>query len=295
QLHETQRLPLYERALAGRPTEDLTATDDGRLVWLVQQPIKAAGWVFAVEFFADEVSLDARDVRRGVMKITGAALLILFAAMLLVFRVDRGEPRELWKGAIGTGVLLAAAIAAAWILTVRYPDRNGETSVHIFDWAALQKFLTSHMEKHAASAEPLRIPTGMLVRTIRFVDANDVVITGTVWQRVPASRKADVKIGFEMPDAETFSLGDATTVAAGEDELTSWTFRANLREPSVWSRKYPFDYALMRLRMIARLSTVPVVLVPDLGAYDLLRPQALPGVDPALVLSGWDVDHSYFS
>jgi hypothetical protein len=295
QLHETQRVALYERALRGESTEDLTATDDGRLVWLVQEPVKGTGWVFAVEFFADEVSLDARDVRRGFMRITGAALLILFAGTLLVFRVDRGEPRELWKGAIATGVLLAVAIAATWVLTMRFPDRNGEASVHILDWASLQKFLANHLERSPAQAEPLRIPTGMLVRTIRFIDANDIVITGTVWQRVPASRKADVTLGIEMPDAETFSLGDATTVPAGEEELTSWTFRANLREPSFWSRKYPFDYALMRLRMIAKLSTVRTVLVPDLGAYDLLRPQALPGVDPALVLSGWDVDHSYFS
>src|SRR5262245_31116051 len=62
QTHVSQRVPLYQRALGGASTEDLTSTDDGRLVWLVQEPVKSSGWVFAVEFCADDVALDDRDV-----------------------------------------------------------------------------------------------------------------------------------------------------------------------------------------------------------------------------------------
>jgi len=133
----------------------------------------------------------------------------------------------------------------------------------------------------------------MIVRTIRFIDANDVVMTGHVWIRLPAN-SAD-KPSIEMPDAEAMELRDQVTQRKGGDDVTSWTFKATLREPSEWSRKYPFDRALMRLRMIAKPGATPVVLVPDLSSYQLLIPSELPGVERAIILPGWTLDHSYFS
>jgi hypothetical protein len=39
----------------------------------------------------------------------------------------------------------------------------------------------------------------------------------------------------------------------------------------------------------------PAVLVPDFSGYQVLAPQALPGIASALILPGWNLDHSYFS
>ena len=289
------RIPIYERSLHGEPTETLSLSGaTGRLVWLVTEPIRTSGWVFGIDFFTDEVTLDARGLRRGLIRITGSALLLVFAISLLSFHVERGGHRALWGSAIAFALLLVAGIGAMWWLTMRYPDRNGETSVHILDEAAMQKFVAAHIEQDPG-APPAQIPIGVLVRTVRFVDANDLVVSGTVWQRIPVARRADVKPGIEMPDAETFDLKDPITTQQGDADVTSWTFRATLREPSVWSQKYPFDRALIRFRILAKSSAVPVVLVPALDAYELLMPSALPGVDRTLVLPGWDLDHSYFS
>lgn len=295
--HNDDRIPVFRRTLAGEATEILSPSGQtGRLVWLVQQPVRTTGWVFGIDFFPDEVSLDAKDVRRGYIRIVGAVLLFLFALALVLLHVERAGHRELWGASIALGALLLAGISTTWWLTIHYPDRNGETSIHILDQAALHKFLASNMPAPAAdSAVPIEVPTGVLVRTLRFIDANDAVVTGTIWQRIPAAQKALVKPGVEMPDAESLDLKDPTTRVDGDAELTSWSFRATLREPSEWSRKYPFDRALIRLRMIGRASAAPIVLVPDFEAYELLVPTELPGVDRALVLSGWRLDHSYFS
>jgi hypothetical protein len=290
------RLGIFERGLRGEATEDMSRSDQtGRLVWLVQQPVKTTGWVFGIDYFADEVMLDARAARRGLARISGSVLLLLFAVSLLTFHVERGAHRDLWASAIALGVLLLAAISSLWWLTTSYPDRNGEASVHILDETSLEKFLGSQIARARGAVEPARIPTGVLVRTVRFVDANDVVITGTAWQRIPAALRASISPGFEMPDAEVFELRDASTERRADADLASWSFKATLREPSEWSRKYPFDRALMRLRMIAKPAAVPVVLTPDFSAYELLMPDALPGVDRSAILSGWDVDHSYYS
>jgi hypothetical protein len=289
------RIPIYERSLRGESTENLTYSGaTGRLVWLLMEPVKTTGWVFGVDFFTDEVSLDAQGVRRGFVRIVFAALLLAFAAALLAFHVERGGPQVLWGSAIALSVILLTAIGATWGLTMRYPDRNGETSVHILDEAAMYKFITAHLEKDMHEA-PLQIPVGVLVRTVRFVDASDLVVSGTIWQRIPVARRGEAQPGIEMPDAEVFDLKDPVTTQQGDTDVTSWTFRATLREPSVWSQKYPFDRALVRFRILPRPSAVRVILVPALSSYELLMPSALPGIDKSIVLPGWDMDHSYFS
>jgi hypothetical protein len=294
--HTEGKLAVFQRALNGESPEVLIPDGQtGRLLWAVMAPVKTTGWVFGIDYFPDEVSLDARDVRRGYVRILGAALLLLFALSLVAVHVERGGHRELWGASIALGVLLVLGIATTWWLTTRYPDRNGETSTHILDQASLRKFLSTNLEQAAGDRAPIDVPTGVLVRTIRFIDANDVVVTGKLWQRIPLAHKADVKAGVEMPDAESLDLQKEASEIQGDAELTSWSFRTTLREPSQWSQKYPFDRALIRLRMIGVTSPFPVVLVPDFAAYDLLIPTELPGVRRSLILPGWHLDHSYFS
>lgn len=296
ELKDPARVNMTERALRGESTEGVALSGVTRqAIYLVQEPIDINGWVFGVATFPEEVSLDAREQRRGFIRILGSVLLLAFAVSLVACRVERGEPRHLWAVAIAAGAILACGILAIWSLTLTYPDRNGEQSVHILDQPALETFLKAHVKNPQGAEPPLRLETGILVRTVRMIDANDAVITGSVWQRVPIARRGQVKTGVEMPDAESVELRDAVTQAQGANEVTSWNFKATLREPSEWSRKYPFDRALLRLRMLPKASAVPVVLVPDLSAYVLLMPSELPGVERSIVLPGWNLDHSYFS
>lgn len=290
------RVAMTERALGGQASEGISVSSmTGQAVWLIYLPVPSTKWVFGLASFIDEVSLDVRDVRRSYIRILCSALLFFFAASLVVLHVERVEHYHLWSAVVVSAVLMAAAISGLWWLTLRYPDRNAEESIHIVDQIGLQKFVADHLAAPAGAVEPVRIPTGVLVRTARFIDSNDMVITGRVWQRIPAARRAEVPAGVEMPDAEAFSLRDGQTIQQAGVDLASWTFSATLREPSDWSIKYPFDRVLMRIRLLPRSSAVPLVLVPDLDAYELLVPAELPGVEQSIILPGWQLDHSYYS
>jgi cache domain-containing protein len=287
-----------ERALKGTASEtDEISTVNGQQVMRVLQPIPVTGWVLGVAFFKDELTLESQEVRRAYMSIMMCALLLAFGVTLVSFRVHEGLHRKLWSAAITLGALLAVGIFAMWWLTLNYPDRNGETSTPILDSAGLQKFVMPHLEKAAASpaGAPLEIPTGVLVRTIRLVDANNVVVSGDVWQRIPRAARDTIAPGVVMPDAESTSFDPISTRQAGDDDVLGWMFRASLREPSQWSSKYPFDRALVRVRMMPKASTRPAILVPDLPSYRLLTPSTLPGIEASLILPGWRLDHSYFS
>jgi len=296
QLKDDARADMTARALRGEPSEGMTVSAmTGQAIWLVHQTIASTGWVLGVASFVDEATLEARDLRHGYVRILCGGLAALFFIAVLLLRVERAEHSHLWSGTISAAVLLGVGIVGLWYLTLQYPDRNAEASVHILDHVALQKFLASHARKEAGRATPTQIRTGILVRTWRFIDANDVAVTGRIWQRIPVAARGRVTPGLDMPDAEAFTLREPATVDDDDGTVTTWTFTATLREPSEWSQKYPFDRALMRVRILPKPSSVPVVLIPDLLAYDLLMPSAMPGVEPLLVLPGWRLDHSYFS
>ena len=296
-LSDPVRAALTEQALRGEHSEGLaTSGVTKEQMWLVHEPIKLNGWVFGISIFPEEVSLEAREGRRGLIRILASVLLFAFALSLIVFHFELGDHDALWGIAISAGAILVFGIGVVWALTLRYPDRNGEQSVHILDEAALQAFVKTHEAALPAGVKPpIQIPTGILVRTLRFIDANDAVVTGSVWQKIPTARKGDVRPGVELPDGEAVDMRDVATRVQGDYEVTSWNFKATIREPSEWSRKYPFDRALIRLRLTPKGAPPGLILVPDLSAYELLMPSAMPGVEKSLILPGWTLDHSYYS
>ena len=111
ELKDPVRVNLTERALRGESTEGVTLSGVTRQsMYLVQEPIDINGWVFGVAIFPEEVSLDARDQRRGFIRIAGSVLLLAFAVSLVVFRVERGGHQHLWAVSVAAGAILACGI-----------------------------------------------------------------------------------------------------------------------------------------------------------------------------------------
>jgi hypothetical protein len=298
QMNDPSRVRVAHLALAGQRTEeDSISPINGLQSLRLLEPIPITGWVLGVVFFKDEVALDAGDVRRALGRILLSALLLGFGLVVVSFHVHAGGHRELWGTSLTSGVLLLAGICGVWWLTLQYPDRNKKSNLPILDNSGLQKFLGTHVQKDATgtSASLVQVPTGILIRTIRIMSANDVFVTGSIWQRVPASERASVTPGVNMPDGEMVELKELASVQQGEFDLVSWTFKVAARVPSQWSSQYPFDRALVRLRLTPKPSPRPVVLTPDLRGYPLLVPSSLPGVEKSVVFPGWKLDHSYFS
>jgi len=83
-------------------------------------------------------------------------------------------------------------------------------------------------------------------------------------------------------------------VTSDTGQKIGWSFHATLRE-AFDHRQYPFDRENVSLRMRSREMTVPVLLLPDVPAYELLAPASLPGVANDILVEGWRVNESFFS
>jgi len=86
----------------------------------------------------------------------------------------------------------------------------------------------------------LEVPTGILIESLNFVSAHNVLFTGYIWQKfgnhIPASlipNKTDDAPGFTLPQADIPYSDDVTEVFRRVEEdgqVIGWYFRANLRQ-----------------------------------------------------------------
>jgi len=146
---------------------------------------------------------------------------------------------------------------------------------------------------HHVDVNPItpRIPTGFFLQSMEFLNANDVLITGYIWQNI-----SGLGIWKELPD---FSFPDSkeTTIEkvyVNKDiGIIGWRFKTTLRQQ--------FDIQNTHLtgkdvwiRVLSN-NSVESILVPDFDSYDNLIPESLPGLRRPFVLDGWNPQKTFFS
>ncbi|MET8540479.1 hypothetical protein ABZW03_07460 [Kitasatospora sp. NPDC004799] len=138
-----------------------------------------------------------------------------------------------------------------------------------------------------------QIPTGLMIQTAQFTDANNVRLTGLLWQRLPAS--ADTKNpAVDLPDAVDGGIGDQVYLLDNGDgtRTVGWKLRATLREQFDYNH-YPLDRQTIWMTMWPR--TAGTVLVPDFAAYPPWDPEQVYGLYADMVTGEWRTHFSAFS
>lgn len=223
------------------------------------------------------------------------------AAIVGVCRPVGGPLRHLVAASLLATLALVAALAAAWALVDHAVRPVGEGALHgtpLLSPAEADAYLAARLPPVAAgTAPPWRVPTGVLLVSVEFVSANNVRVTGYLWQHWPPGVPKSVVRGVELPEAvDGTAEGPPTydSVLPDGSELTGWHIQVTLRQFFDY-RAYPFDRQDVWLRMWSRDFNRDVVLVPDFASYPSLAPDSLPGLDPRFVRGGWWPEHTHFS
>lgn len=294
QNHDEARRRLGQRAIAGARDEETGVSGvTGETSLIFAEPIPVAGWSLGSVVVRDEVAVPPREVRRGIIRIIGPAIFFLFFAALAMHLYRPVTGADIWRLTLTASALMVGSICVIWWLTLHLPDRTDESSVHVIDEPNLQKFVAEH--RLLPNVDPIQIPTGVFIRSLRFGSANDMVVSGSIWQRLQPALVGLVTEGVDLPDAEAVDVKEAFRRTGPDGTTIGWNIKATLRESSSGSLKYPFDRATMRMRIAPRDFDKNVVLTPDLSSYQLLIPSTLPGLDHQIVTPGWWMDQSFFS
>jgi hypothetical protein len=140
------------------------------------------------------------------------------------------------------------------------------------------------------------VPTGVFIQSLQFDNANNVTITGYVWQRYRlADLPADYTIGFVLPEGDTIDGEEAYRFEQGDETIIGWYINTTLRQTFDYSL-FPFDRQDIWLRIWAKDFSYTTLLVPDFASYDApWQPFALPGLEKDFVLERWELERTFFS
>lgn len=169
---------------------------------------------------------------------------------------------------------------------------------------------------------PLRILTGFFIQSLDFRDANDVNITGYIWQKFPEAANHllelvkngnrqvifpeevfssdtqivkiyEKEVALERKDA--LSAGTADLAETGGYTVVGWYFDVTVRQQFDYSR-YPLDRHAVWLRVWAPdfASSAGIILVPDFDSYRTELTGRF-GTDEDFVQGGWEIDETFFN
>ncbi|MEC4677792.1 MAG: cache domain-containing protein, partial [Nitrospirota bacterium] len=269
----------------------------GTETWANLQHIPTTGWTLAMLYNKEELTKGNQSLRRRLIWI--AVLFILFALSLILMDLSRRETRSiplLWLSALKVSILFMFGIALTWFLaTDNVGWKNTERTV-ILNQNDLNAFKMENIRSALGSRQPLPIyiPTGVFVQSIEFTSANNVILTGYVWQYYNKNIPDDLSRGFVLPEAESSKIDRVYRRKEKNGEVIGWYFHVTLRQDFNYTQ-YPFDQQTVWMRFWHKDFDKNIVLTPALDSYDLIHPERLPGIEEDFVLPGWEVYSSFFN
>ncbi|WP_204105323.1 MULTISPECIES: tetratricopeptide repeat protein [Spirulina sp. CCY15215] len=291
-------LALVEKGLKGEQVEgNFTDEITGQRAWLLLQPISLNGWAVGVVFLEEELLPDSNTVRQKTIGIALAFAIFLILGSVVFLRVDKGEKKNLWASSIFASVILIAKIGLVWNLALA--NRN---------YVSSRNLLLSQTEVTKAVAEPIKtaiqagkdapvqIPTGIFLQSIDFRSANEVFVTGYIWQKYSKDIDPNIARGFIFPDAvdsNDVEIREEYRYEQDDKEIIGWYFETSLRQNFQFN-SYPFDSKDITLRLWPSEWNETVILTPDLASYEVINPRSTPGLDTDLDLVGWNIQDSFF-
>ncbi len=151
-------------------------------------------------------------------------------------------------------------------------------------------------QKSNSSKNAIFIPTGVFIQSIEFISANNVKLTGYVWQKYKRGEQDSIQRGFIIPEAESSTITDAYNVYNKDSSIQTigWYFEAVTRENFDYSN-YPFDIQNVWFRLWHKEFDKNIILAADFSSYKDPNPVKLPGLDEHLITPGWSLETSFFS
>jgi hypothetical protein len=251
--------------------------------------LAAVLFVYVRDHRSLEVAPGSPEVGLGLL----AGTVALMALAVVVVRPERGTVRALvmtsaaWSSALLLGLILA------WSANAAFERQDAWHGTPVQTATDLDTYLAQHVP---AGIDPILIPTGILIKSLEFLNGDNVQVTGYVWQRLGPELPADFIPGVVLAEGtkDSYKMSEAYRAEENGVETVGWYFETILREPFTYA-EYPFDQQDVWVRLWARDFTQNTVLVPDFASYVSLAPASLPGLEKEFVYSGWTPIYAGFS
>ncbi|HUW68071.1 MAG TPA: Cache 3/Cache 2 fusion domain-containing protein [Candidatus Nanoarchaeia archaeon] len=260
----------------------------GQTSLVFHELIPSTNWTLGVVFVEEEIFQEAKTFNRHLkIAFVMAFLGLMFFISTLFFRLDRGDHLNLWIIVMILSILCLSGMVFVWSLALEESSAKDQRNIEIYDRVGLEKALYTPEYQ----VEPvLRVPTGVFLQSIEFSSANNVIVTGYIWQNYSNIEDDDISQGFIFPEAESMDVEETYR----EGDVVGWYFRSVLRQPFDYS-EYPFDSEEVWIRLWHKDFYKNIILTPDMSSYEFINAEQKPGLEHDFVLKGWKIQNSFYS
>ncbi len=270
----------------------------GQISWRVFAKIPTTNWTLVTIFPQDELGIDLNEIRRRYINISIG--LVIFTLLLVLMRIYNklSKKKVVWAYSTFFVITCMAATIMIYYFSINYTPHQAVKTTKILNNSTKDKFLDMHAprEKFHYKMPLMRVPSGIYVKSYEFLDANNVYLTGFVWQKYPLNERNDSILtpGFVFPEATSSSFTEAYVRDGKEHKTIGWNFEAKIRLPLNYA-KFPFDNKTLNLRMWHHDFDKNIILTPDLNSYAYTNPTSHPGLEKTIVFGNWKVLSSFFN
>ncbi len=296
QKNDKDRLLIADKAAKGQGgVVEHVSTTTGEASWLIFETVPTSGWSLQNTFIKSDLDIDVDSLRHQIIWIIVTAFLFLVTLAALLLRASFGCPVRVWMLTAIISALLIVGISIIWDLALTYHPETNIAGIKVTDKATLRAVMSSYRQSSESKQldPPLYIPTGLYIDAIEFNNANDVLVTGRLWQKYASDYPDGLAKGVEIGRSKSAKMIKTGSYLVNGGEVRQWSFQAELRVPIDYSR-YPLEVEHLNMQLLPLATDSNIVLVPDLDAYKLTTATLLPGLDKEVFLPGWKINETNF-
>jgi len=279
--------------------------------WMIYHPINGLDWSMVV--VVDQArSVSQDNMRQSWFVVVLWSLISVVLLTLFVVLKWSTIPRHHYLTASMTmSLFVFLGVLSLWKISDYYPSYGDDEQLKMMSADVLSEFANKQVttaHEHKLSL-PKFVKTGVYLQSVEFEGANNLKVSGYVWQHYKKGEHQGIARGIVLPEAEVPHIEEVYRDVANPDdpdcvlnndisrdctELIGWYVSATLRQEFDYSL-YPLDSQQVWLRMWHKDYRDNIILVPDLESYALPNPRLKPGVQHGFVLPGWKIEQSWFS
>lgn len=228
------------------------------------------------------------------LQILGVVLLlislVIFSLTLVTNR--RNMLHNLWIGSGLISIICLVGTIYTWNKSqqLSYLDYQNSITSDVKLQSVLQHYRDEAKLKN--SKEIIEIPTAIQVDSIEFLTAYNLQITGTIMQNYP--KEYNISEGIKFNNSYDTKFTKISDINSAFYHTIVWTFQTKIRENFDYQH-YPFNHAKIWLSLSPFNSESTLVFTPNFAYYNGLSDiNANFGVNPSIIIPGWNIKGSFF-
>lgn len=220
-----------------------------------------------------------------------AMLLVTSSLLLLVMPLK--SLRRLMISCILISLAFIVGIAFTWNVVAADHSLTDVRGALVKNSKEVNEYLEEQQPK--GSQADLRVPTGVFLQDVEFIDVNSIAVNGYIWQHFPESTPS-AQQGVVLPEAgDSYAPKEVYRVKSPNGRVTvGWYFSGVLHQ-TIDYQHYPLDSQNVILRLWSSDIQGGVQLVPDFAAYPPWRYGKMYGLERGFQPTGWSPQFTAFT